>query len=125
VIAHEGYEEMTQIYVHHLTDPDLVPGEVERQSAEAMLRQHDELYRLLTEHTNDFIRLHDLNGRSIYASRSVDRLYGRVPTTLFEFAHPEQLESCWLEISPGLLRYRNQPCKSDRFIPFARRPGVI
>jgi two-component system cell cycle sensor histidine kinase/response regulator CckA len=67
--------------------------------AEAVLRDREELYRLFTEKANDFIRLHDLTGRSIYCSPSVERLYGHVPTTLFEFQHPDDAETCrqWWE----------------------------
>ena len=36
-----------------------------------------ELFSLLTENTNDFIRLLDQDGRTVYASPSVERLYGR------------------------------------------------
>ena len=48
---------------------------------------------------NDFIRLHDTAGRSIYCSPSVDRLYGQVPATIFEFVHLDDAEACrrWWE----------------------------
>ncbi|HEV7589504.1 MAG TPA: PAS domain S-box protein, partial [Longimicrobium sp.] len=49
-------------------------------------------YRLLTESSSDFIRLLDLDGGSIFTSPSVVRLYGHVPTRVFEFAHPDDLE---------------------------------
>jgi PAS domain S-box-containing protein len=68
------------------------------------LREREELYRLLTEKANDFVRVHDLETRSIYGSPSVERLYGRKPAYLFEFAHPEDLESCrqwWSRILAG------------------------
>jgi len=66
--------------------------------------ESDQLCRLLTEHTRDFIRIHDLDGRSVYASRSVERLYGRVPETLFEFALPEDADTCrrwWVRVVAG------------------------
>jgi PAS domain S-box-containing protein len=37
--------------------------------------------------------MHELDGRSIYASPSVRRLYGREPTHHSEFAHPDDLEA--------------------------------
>jgi PAS domain S-box-containing protein len=72
--------------------------------SERTLREREELYRMLTENANDFIRLHDLDGRSIYASPSVLRLYGQEPAQLFEFAHPEDLEICrqwWKRVLAG------------------------
>jgi PAS domain S-box-containing protein len=66
-----------------------------RQQAEEELRESEQFHRLLTASATDFIRLHDTTGRSIFASPSTERLYGRTPTTLFEFAHPDDLERCW------------------------------
>jgi PAS domain S-box-containing protein len=106
-----------------------------RRSNEA-LRERGELMRVLTDNANDFIRLHTIEGRSIYASPSVERLYGRQPTTIFESAHPEDLEACqrwweqavageagrlqwrvrdaggnwrWLESSASLLQFKGRP----------------
>jgi len=87
--------------------------------AEAVLRDREELYRLLTEKANDFIRLHDLTGRSIYCSPSVERLYGRVPTTLFEFQHPDDAEICrkWWERCADEFRswwMARKPCRTSK-----------
>jgi two-component system cell cycle sensor histidine kinase/response regulator CckA len=62
---------------------------------EEAARESGAFYRLLTESSSDFIRLHDTEGRSVYNSPSVLRLYGSYPTRLFEFAHPDDLERCW------------------------------
>ena len=86
-----------------MTENEPTPEERAQSRAEA-LSAHDELFRLLTEHALDFIRLHDLDGRSVYASASVDRLYGQAPATLFEFAHPDDLEACrrwWQQVRAG------------------------
>jgi two-component system, cell cycle sensor histidine kinase and response regulator CckA len=69
-------------------------SKAERNLTEERLRDRDELVRVLTEHANDFIRVHDIDGRSVYASPSVLRLYGREPATMFELAHPEDAEAC-------------------------------
>src|SRR3954468_4465697 len=63
-----------------------------------------ELCRLLSEHILDFVRVHDVHGNSVYASRSVERLYGKLPERLFEFAHPDDLERCqrwWQNVIAG------------------------
>jgi two-component system, cell cycle sensor histidine kinase and response regulator CckA len=87
-----------------MADEDFTPHEAECEPVATALREPDEFLRVLTQHANDFIRLHELDGRSVYASPSVERLYGRVPTTMFEFAHPEDVERCqwwWKEILAG------------------------
>src|ERR1041385_3836271 len=68
------------------------------------LRESEALMRVLTENANDLIRLQTIDGRSVYASPSVGRLYGRLPRTIFEFAHPEDLETCerwWRQVVAG------------------------
>jgi PAS domain S-box-containing protein len=114
----------------------LVHARDELQRNNKALREREELMRVLTDNANDFIRLHTVEGRSVYASPSVERLYGRLPATMFEFAHPEDLEACrrwweravagetghlqwrvrdaggnwrWLESSASLVRFKGQP----------------
>jgi PAS domain S-box-containing protein len=73
--------------------------DTDRKRAEEELRESEQFHRLLTASATDFIRLHDTAGRSIFASPSTERLYGCAPTTLFELAHPDDLEQCsrWWE----------------------------
>src|SRR5688500_15613606 len=78
--------------------------EAERMQAEKAVRERDELLRVLTAHAKEFIRLHDLDGRSVYSSPSVERFYGRAPAVLFESAHPEDVETgqrWWQHILDG------------------------
>jgi two-component system, cell cycle sensor histidine kinase and response regulator CckA len=103
------------------------------------LGEYEELCGLLTEHTFDFIRLHDLEGRSIYASRSVERLYRRAPATLFEFAHPDDAEAgrrWWQQILAGgteRLRWRVLDAEgawrwletAASLVQFQRKPHVL
>jgi PAS domain S-box-containing protein len=87
-------------------------GDTQQPRAAVTQSDHEELFRLLTEHGLDFIRLHDLDGRSVYASRSVERLYGELPTTMFQFAHPDDAAACdawWQRVVAGAtkrLRWR-------------------
>ncbi len=70
-----------------------------------------ELYQLLTEHATDLLSLNDPDGRPIWASRSLERLRGRVPT-LFENIHSDDLETVqqwWQQVLAGAasgLRWR-------------------
>jgi PAS domain S-box-containing protein len=62
-----------------------------------------ELYQLLTEHATDLLSLNDPEGRRIWASRSLERLRGRV-STLFENIHPDDLEPVqhwWKQVLAG------------------------
>jgi PAS domain S-box-containing protein len=79
--------------------------DTDRRRAEEELRESEQFHKLLTASATDFIRLHDIAGRSIFASPSTERLYGRFPTTLFEFAHPDDLEECqrwWERVLAGV-----------------------
>ena len=70
-----------------------------------------ELYQLLTEHATDLLSLNDPDGRPIWASRSLERLRGPVPT-LFENVHSDDLETVqhwWQQVLAGTasaLRWR-------------------
>jgi PAS domain S-box-containing protein len=66
---------------------------VEHQRAEVALREREELYRLLTDNSNDLIYLVDMDGRIVYASPSVGRLLGGMPTYEFEVIHPDDVEA--------------------------------
>ncbi len=96
----------------------------------------EEFLRVLSENLNDLVQIHDLLGGSVFGSSSVERLYGRQPTVLFEFVHPDDLETCqqwwkqsvaggsqrlewrvrdtsgewrWLETSASRINYLGQP----------------
>ena len=87
-----------------MIESDPASADPERRNAKAALREHDELFRLLAEHASDLIRLHTLDGGSVYASRSVERFYGRVPAAVFDGTHPEDIETCkrwWKEVLAG------------------------
>src|SRR4051794_2806337 len=87
-----------------MADSDPAESGAQRRTSRATVVEHEELYRLLTEHASDYIRLHDLEGNSIYASQSVERLYGCAPDSLFERQHPDDAEICeqwWRQVLAG------------------------
>jgi two-component system, cell cycle sensor histidine kinase and response regulator CckA len=119
-----------------MADSDPTRRETTRKPSEAAPREEDAICRLLAENVDEFIQLHDLDGRIIYASPSVERLYGRVPTHLFDAAHPEDVQAGrrwwnrvmgegkehlhlrvrnaagnwrWLETSAALVSYHDRP----------------
>jgi PAS domain S-box-containing protein len=116
--------------------PDVTPGDRRREPSQSATRDEEAIYRLVAENAEELIRLNDLTGRCLYASPSVERLFGRVPSELFETAHPGDVDACrrwwnlvvagesehlrWrvrdasgnyrrLETSPKLVRYRERP----------------
>jgi PAS domain S-box-containing protein len=79
-------------------------AEDELRRSEQQLREREELYRLLAENTTDLVRVHNPDGRSIYGSPSVERLYGGQPTTLDQHGHPEDAEGLrqwWTRVLAG------------------------
>jgi PAS domain S-box-containing protein len=83
---------------------DSAPEEAERPRAEGTLREHDELFRLLAENAHDLIRLHQHDGRSVYASPSVVQFLGKEPAELFDPIHSDDLEKgrqWWQNILSG------------------------
>lgn len=73
------------------------------------LQESEDLYRLLTENSNDLIYLLDLGGRFTYASPSVVRLLGYDPVQLgnisqFERIHPDdfkEAQRAWGQVAAG------------------------
>ena len=66
----------------------------ERKRTEDALRESEELYRLIAEHTSDLISLLDEDGRFLYVSPSYEAVLGYNPVMLlgrtpFELLHPE------------------------------------
>jgi PAS domain S-box-containing protein len=68
------------------------------------LRESEELYRFLTENTNDLITLYDVEGHRVYVSPSFARLLGWVPAATFGGVHPEDLQAtrqAWQQVLAG------------------------
>jgi diguanylate cyclase (GGDEF)-like protein/PAS domain S-box-containing protein len=70
-------------------------GELRRTAADlAAAKEH---FRLLTENSNDLVRLLDLSGKAIYVSPSVERLLGYTPEEFLalpgrSLMHPDEIE---------------------------------
>ena len=116
--------------------PDVTPRDQHRKPSPSGSREEDAIYRLVAENATEMIRLHDLAGHCIYASPSVERMFGRIPSDVFEAAHPEDVEGGrrwwrrvlaggkeqfewrvraedgswhWIETSSTLVRYQERP----------------
>jgi len=95
----------------------------DHKQTEQALRESEELYRLLTEYSNDLVTLLDSGGRHVYASPSFKRTLGQVPNMTFERVHPEDLPTtrrAWAEVLAGeqrliTFRYRD-PNNSWRWL---------
>src|SRR3954469_20938584 len=61
----------------------------ERKRAEDSLCVREALFEVLTENSYDLIRLHELDGRSIYANPAVVQLLGEESANLFHDIHPQ------------------------------------
>jgi PAS domain S-box-containing protein len=66
----------------------------ERKRTEIALQKSEEMYRLLTERSNELICVHDLDGTYTYVSPSVEKLLGYKPEELlgtnpYELFHPD------------------------------------
>ena len=70
-------------------------AESERPASKEAGRADDAIYRLVAENVDELIRVLDLEGRCVYATASVARLLGGSVATLFETAHPEDVERGW------------------------------
>lgn len=82
----------------------IVQDITDRRPAESALKENDWFLRVLTKNANDFIRVFDVDGRSVYASPSVERHYGRQPALVFELPHPDDLEKLrewWQRVVAG------------------------
>jgi two-component system, cell cycle sensor histidine kinase and response regulator CckA len=84
---------------------DLEREVVERRRVEAALRESEEHYRLIAEHTSDLISLFDLNNdwRRVYASPSHRNILGFDPAELIgsslpDLVHPDDLSDVLKQI---------------------------
>lgn len=81
-----------------------------RRETEDMLRRSEQWFRALVEHSSDAVMLVGENGRIRYASQSVNRILGYVPSELvgreaLPLVHPADLT----ENAPGFMRVMRGP----------------
>ena len=91
------------------------------RDVEDLKRSADELadseayFRLLTENSRDLVRTHDLNGKALYVSPSVERMLGYTPEEFLALAplslvHPDDLALVDPRVSPPIYeRFKNVP----------------
>ncbi len=90
----------------------ILSAALERRRMEAMLRASEAQYRFLAENANDFISLHDLTGRYVYASPSAFEMAGIRPEVMVgcpisAFIHPDDIEDVMAgngRLAEGLVR---------------------
>jgi PAS domain S-box-containing protein len=80
----------------------ILAAALERRRMESMLRASEAQYRFLAENANDFISLHDLSGRYVYASPSAFEMAGIRPEVILgcpisAFLHPDDVEEVMAE----------------------------
>jgi PAS domain S-box-containing protein len=88
------YEERDKDMLQYVSTQ--VAAAIERKRAEEALRDSEERFRALVEHSGDAIALLDREGRVTYASQSTAVVLGRDPqsivgTNAFDFLHPDDV----------------------------------
>ena len=91
----------------------------ESKEAERRLRESEEQFRLLAEHTTDLVCLHDPDGRYRYVSPSVERVLGFRPEELvgaspYDLFHPEDAERIRSSSHAQVLRGENHAVDTYR-----------
>ena len=81
----------------------------ERKVVEKVLQESEERYRLLTDYATDLISKLALDGRILYVSPSCRTILGYEPAEVeghlvFEFLHPDDLETTSRTVEKGLLQ---------------------
>src|SRR5688572_20698805 len=122
-----------------MPESDHSPIGAHRHHAAGIVHERDELLRVLEEHIPEFIHIRDVDGGSVYASPSVQRVFGHAATTLVELAHPDDRDAArewWSRIRVGRhdrLEWRIGDGKGDwRWletsatpVPYLGRPHVL
>ncbi|PEN13206.1 hypothetical protein CRI94_11230 [Longibacter salinarum] len=81
----------------------------DRKAAEEALRNSEERYRLVIQNMKEVVMLHDVDGETLWASPSVEDVFGLTPAeaknqNIFDIIHPSDLgkvESLYEELAAG------------------------
>jgi two-component system, cell cycle sensor histidine kinase and response regulator CckA len=110
------------------------------QPATAAARERDEIERVLEEHIQELVEIHDVDGRCVYASPSVFRFRDDAASTSgFERAHPDDaghVRAWWQQVLAGgtdRLEWRSRDSKQDwrwlessaARVPYRGRPHIL
>ncbi|AHG93263.1 PAS sensor protein (plasmid) [Gemmatirosa kalamazoonensis] len=68
----------------------------ERESAEAALRESDEVFRVIADDPSTIIGLYDAAGHRVYASPSARQILGELRENPFDGVHPDDLDAAHL-----------------------------
>jgi two-component system, cell cycle sensor histidine kinase and response regulator CckA len=120
------------------TDRGRIGGE-HQQAAAAAARERDEILRVLEEHIQELVEIHDVDGRCVYASPSIVRFQGAESASCFERAHPDDAEPVreWRQRVLGggtdRLEWRSRDANDDwrwlessaARVPYLGRPHIL
>ena len=89
----------------------------ERKEAESALRESEERFRVLVQHTSDAITMMDANGVVTYASPAIESIFGAkaewvIGTRAFDYIHPDDREHLAKAYADGI---KNHPGRGYAF----------
>ena len=77
------------------------------------VRESEEQFRLLADHINDIVALHDLDGNFTFVSRSAYNVLGYnqdevIGSSIYDFVHPEDIEDLKETIKENIFKNKSQ-----------------
>jgi PAS domain S-box-containing protein len=88
---------------------DVLVVALDRKRAEAALRESEERFRALVQHTSDVITMMDADGILTYASPAIESMFGAKPkwvigTRTFDYIHPDDRDRIEKVFAEGIKR---------------------